>query len=162
MDKKTKIGLLGGAAYIVLSLPIYAMYFVPQELTCLFSCWSCLLPLSIYPAVGAFTAAAVQPPRESQMVAKESAVAGLIASGLFGIMSFINSIILSSLGITQRYIQQLPFESRQLLNETGLDSLYTLGGQIAIMLCVIPITIGFGVLLSTIGGVVYAAIRKDK
>lgn len=161
MKKRTKIGIYGGVAYILLTLPSYGVYFVPQEFAPLFSCWSCLLILILFPTVGAFAASSTSPPRDGKQGSKDGAIAGFITGSIFGTMALINSIIVSSLGIPQRYIQQLPPESQEILTQSGIDALYSVGGQIAIMLCAIPVTIGLGVMLSTLGGLIYSSLRKD-
>jgi hypothetical protein len=160
MKKRTRIGVIGGIVYVVLTLPNHAVYFVPQDLSCIFSCWACLLPITIFPAVGAFTAASIEAPCEPKEASKDSAVAGFIAGSIFGAMTFINSIIVTSLRLPERYLQQLPPESQEILTRTGIDSLYSFTGQITVMICAIPITIGVGVLLSTLSGLVYSSIRE--
>lgn len=162
MKKRTKVGLIGGIIFIILTLPSYAMYFVPQNYVFIFSCWSCLLHLSIFPVVGVFSVRNSPYLNDLKQVSKDSALAGLLTGSIFGTMAFINSIIASSIGLTGKYVQSLPIESRELLSRTGFDTLFSLRGQIVIMLCTIPITIGFGVLLSVLGGIVYRSIKKDK
>jgi hypothetical protein len=162
MKKRARAGIIGGILFIVLTLPSYAMYFVPQNYVLIFSCWSCLLHLTIFPAVGVFSVRNSPSLNDLKQVSKDSALAGVIAGAIFGTMAFINSIVTSLLGLTERYAQNLPLESQELLSQTGFDFVYTLQGQIAIMLCTIPITIGFGVLLSVLGGIVYRSIKKGK
>ena len=161
MKKRTKIGIIGGIAYIVLTLLSYGMLFVPQLMP-IFSYWDWILLIIIFPAVGAYTSSYIRPPRDRKQVSKESAIAGLITGSICGAMALMNPIIVSSLGLTQRYFQLLPLESQELLAQSGVDSLFTLGGQVEIMLCVISVIIVFGVLLSTLGGLVYSSLRKDE
>lgn len=162
MEKRTKVGLFGGIIFIILTLPSYAMYFVPQNYVYFFSCWSCLLHLSIFPVVGVFSVRNSPNLNDLKQVSKDSALAGLITGTIFGAMAFINAVIASSIGLTGRYVQNLPLESQRFLSRTGFDTLFSLRGQIVIMLCTIPITIGFGVLLSVLGGIVFRSIKKDK
>ena len=161
MKRRTKVGLIGGISFIALTLPSYAMYFVPQTYVYFFSCWSCLLHLTIYPIVGIFSVRNSSNLNDLKQAAIDSALAGLITGTIFGAMAFINSIIASVFGLTGRYVQNLPLESQEILSQTGFDILYSLWGQIGIMLCSIPITVGFGALLSVVGGIVYRSIKKE-
>lgn len=162
MKKRAKVGLLGGIILIVLTLPSYAMYFVPQKYVFIFSCWSCLLHLSIFPGVGALAVRNSPTLNDLKQVSIDSALAGLLTGTIFGVMAFINSIIVSAFGLTGKYVQNLPYESQEMLAQTGFDTLFSLRGQIVIMLCSVPITIGFGVLLSILGGILYRSIKKAK
>ena len=162
MKKRTKIGIIGGIAYIVLKLLSYGLLFGPQELMPIFSYLSYILLIIIFPAVGAYTSSCIRPPRDRKQVSKESAIAGLITGSICGAMVLMNPIIVSSLGLTQQYFQLLSLEAQEFLAQSGVDSLFTWGGQVEIILCVISVIIVFGVLLSTLGGLVYSSLRKDE
>ncbi len=156
-----RAGLISSVIQIVLTIPVVTIYVLPQNLGVVISLCICIPFFLFYPIVGALASHWLTPPRTISQAAVEGSLAGGLAASIDGVATIILSILIALLGLPERYLQQLPPATLDLIRESGLDSMFTVGGQIAYTLCTVPFHVVLGVILGCIGGMIYAAIRKE-
>jgi hypothetical protein len=156
-----KAGILGGILQVALTLPAFAIYVLPEDTGLIVSLCVCLPFFLLYPAIGSLASYWLTPPRTIRQGAITGSLAGLLAASIDGVITTLLSIIIAVMGLPQRYLQQLSPDTLEALRRSGMDSLFTVSGQIVASLCTVPIHILFGVVFGCVGGMLYAAMKKD-
>jgi hypothetical protein len=153
-----KAGAIGGAAAIVVAL----IGLIP----CV-GCIGPILGILVYLGAGALAAYWLPVPREMGSAAGAGAIAAVIAGLIGGIFGMIISALRFAISGGAQAMSQLPPETMQQLGNLGIDP-----GTIAAMTTSIVGVLGVGAvccliglviaaILGAIGGVVFAAVKKD-
>lgn len=148
-----KAGLIGALIVIVLNLlgliPVLACFVLP-------------LTWIAYLVIGVLAAAWMRGERTVGSAAGQGALAGLLASVIGGIVSWIIAVAQAALGGTARLLSQIPPEVLEMLRQSGIppQMVFGVGGMavFGLICCVVGLVIA--VLLSTIGAMIYAALKK--
>ncbi|MGQ9467032.1 MAG: hypothetical protein ACUVSG_05195 [Anaerolineae bacterium] len=157
-----KAGLIGGGVLSALTVLSYLLTQLPAGVGGLISCCLCFpLILLAYPGTGALAALWLSPPRTAGDGAKEGALAGVVAGAIDGLIGLILTLAAGA-GMYQQALQQLPPESWQALQETGLANLFTsTGGLAGLSCCGGLVGILWAAAMGAAGGAILAAAKRD-
>jgi hypothetical protein len=156
-----KAGVIGGIIQILLTIPTPVIYLLPADAGSIVSLCICLPFFFSYPVVGILAAHWLTPPRDTRQGAIAGSQAGLLAAGIDSVATGMLTIIIALLGLPQRYLDQLTPEMLEAVQRSGMESMFTTGGQIVTTLCSLPIHALLGVVFGCVGGLIYAAVKKD-
>jgi hypothetical protein len=128
-------------------------------------CVSLPLELLAYIAIGALAAFWMAPRRETGRGAGQGALAGLIAGIASGLLrAVLTPVSMALSGGSQVFLDQLPAESLQALQQAGIDpnTLFS-GGTMAgiVLLCCFPLGLLLGAGLGALGGLIFAAAKPE-
>jgi hypothetical protein len=151
-----KAGLIGAAIVVVLNLvgilPVIGCIGLPLELIA-------------YIAIGALAALWMAPRREAGRAAGQGALAGLIAGAVSGVVrTILTPLSMQMAGGTAALLRQIPPESLQALEQSGIDpNLVFGGGTLAALtlLCCLPLGLLLGAGLGALGGLIFAAAKPE-
>lgn len=153
-----KSGLIFGVIFIITTLPSLGLRFLPDNtFLALLSSLNCCLYLIIYPGSGVVASYLLSPPRNPSSSAVEGAIAGGIATAVQGSFALLTSIIFIAAGIEI----SIPPESQAILEETGLQFLFTPAGQILSICFSLAFSLVISATMAAIGGALHAAVQKD-
>jgi hypothetical protein len=156
-----KAGLIGGGVLSVLTILTNVSSLISPEVGSVVGCCLCIPFLLAYPGIGALAALWLSPPRTAGAGAKEGALAGVIAGAIDGLISVIMTVATGT-GMYQQALQQLPPESLQALQETGLMNLFTSSAGLAALGCCGGLVgILWAAAWGAVGGAILAATKKE-
>lgn len=125
-----KAGIIGGIIQILLTIPTPVIYLLPADTGSIVSLCICLSFFFSYPVAGILAAHWLTPPRETRQGAIAGSLAGLLAAGIDSVATVILTIIIALLGLPQRYLDQLTPDMLEAVQKSGMESVFTTGGQI--------------------------------
>lgn len=156
-----KAGLIGGGVLSVLTILTNVSSLISPEAGSVVGCCLCIPFLLAYPGIGALAALWLPPLRTAGAGAKEGALAGVIAGAINGLISLIMTVAAGP-AMYQQTLQQLPPESLQALQETGLMQLFSSPIGLAVFGCCGGlIGILWAAAWGAIGGAILAAVKKE-
>jgi len=156
-----KAGLIGGAAIALLMLLSLVTGFLPMEVQSVISCCTCGLYFVLFPGIGVLAAFWLTPPLTAGLGAKEGALAGIVAGVISGIIYFISILLSDFSGGMEAALEQLPQETIEALEMSGGMNMFTPEAMTLIAAGLIPIIILWAVAFGALGGLVYAAVKKE-
>jgi hypothetical protein len=159
MQPSTKAGLLGAAVLSVLISLNAVAYLLPGDSQIVGCFCTCLPYLAASVAVGVLAAHWSTTPRSAACGAQAGLTAGLLAGGIACIWNTIFTLLVSSSGLAERLLAQLPPEQLAALNDSGLGVLLTpIGMALTTLLCEVPIVLIWSVTCAALAGAAYAGL----
>ncbi len=150
-----KAGLIGGIAGSVLTVPALLLFYLPVNAGLIINTCAGALFLLLYPGVGVLAAYWSTIPRTPKQGAIDGALAGFVAFGLDSLATLVLMLIPLLTGRYQQYLLQfVPWASSDALEIATISSMIML----PISLCM---NVLVGILFSSLGGLVFASVRKE-
>ena len=125
------------------------------------SCCVCLPYFLVYPAIGVLAVIWTTPPRSAGRGAKQGALTGLVAGVVDSVFTLIWMLVLVLVGVSQQYLERLPVETFDALQEGGMLFLFTPSGLMVSALCSSVVLLVWAVASGALGGAIYAAAKPD-
>jgi len=122
----------------------------------------CCFYFLLYPVPGILAAHWMPVPRETSQVAITGALAGLLATVIGSIATLLLTLGVSLAGLNERYVEQIVPNAQEILRQNGMGFWFSMEGQLLQVGISLIFHIITGVVLSVLGGIIYAAIRKER
>jgi hypothetical protein len=145
-----KAGLVGGILQIVFTLPSFAAFYLPLGIGGMLSSLTCCLFLFLYPLPGILEAYWTRDARGEGKIIFAGALAGLLATGLDGIVTLLLIWVASVSGGFTGYLQKAMPNEMDLIDQAGLTFMFETPALL--------IQAGFGLLFHIFSGVVVSAL----
>jgi hypothetical protein len=161
MNPWIKAGLIGGILQIVFTLPSFAAFYLPLGIGGILSSFACCLFLFLYPLPGVMEAYWSKDVRGEGKIILNGALAGLLATGLDGIITLLLVWIASVTGGFTGYLQRAMPNEMDLIDQAGLGFMFSTPSLLVQTSLALLFHIFSGVVVSALAGLVYSGM-KDK
>ena len=155
-----KAGIAGGILQILFTLPSFAAFYLPAAIGSILSLFACCLFLVLYPLPGVLEVHWTAESRTEGKLMLAGGLASLLATGIDGVATLLLVVIASLSGAVERYLQQVVPNEMELIDQAGMDFLFSTSGLLVQTGVGVVFHIITGVALSALGGLVYAGMRS--
>jgi magnesium-transporting ATPase (P-type) len=157
-----KSGLIVGVLQILFTLPAFTVFFLPIEIGAVISYVACFIFLFLYPLPGILEVHWTAEPRPQNEILKSGALSGFLASTIDGIVTFFLIMLVSVFGGMEKYLYETIPTEMEALSQVGFGSMFFIM-LVLLQTCIALIFhILTGVILSPVGGLIYANIKNKK
>jgi hypothetical protein len=155
-----KAGLIGGVAQIIFTLPSFAAIYLPLGVGGALSVLTCCLFFFLYPLPGILEAHWSHDSRSEGKIIFDGALAGLLATGIDGIVAFLLMFLVSVTGGIDHYLQTAMPNEMELIERSGMGFLFSTGSLLAQTAIGLLFHIFSGVVVSALAGLVYSGMKN--
>jgi len=154
-----KAGLVGGVAGVLLTLPVFLVFYLPLALGSIISTCASIVFLLLYPGVGVLAAFWLPKPRTTRQGAIDGALAGLVAFSIDSVATIVITLVAMWTGGLEQYIRQL---APYLGSNITPDLLATTNSLVVSLIVGFScINVLIGVLFSALGGLIFASVKSN-
>jgi type II secretory pathway component PulF len=100
-------------------------------------------------------------PRTSAQAATVGALSGVLATGLDSLATLLLALGISMAGLNERYIEQLMPNAQTIIQQSGTSFWFSTTGTLLQTGISLVFHVILGVILSTLGAILYTAIKKE-
>lgn len=155
-----KAGLVGGVAQIIFTLPSFVAIYLPLGVGGTLSLLTCCLFFFLYPLPGILEAHWSRDARNEGKIIFAGALAGLLATGIDGIVAFLLMFVVSATGGIDRYLQTAMPNEMELIERSGMGFLFSTGSLLAQTAIGLLFHIFSGVVVSALAALVYSGMKN--
>ena len=155
-----KAGLAGGVAQIIFTLPSFVAIYLPLGVGGTLSLLTCCLFFFLYPLPGILEAHWSRDARNEGKIIFAGALAGLLATGIDGIVAFLLMFLVSATGGIDRYLQTAMPNEMELIERSGMGFLFSTGSLLAQTAIGLLFHIFSGVVVSALAALVYSGMKN--
>ena len=161
MKPWVKAGIAGGVLQILFTLPILLFYLLPLGAGALFLLCVCFFFFLTYPVPGILAAYWTQPPRTTSQAVTTGALSGLLATGLDGLATLCLALGISLLGLNEQHLEKLFPNAQEIIQQSGSAFWFSTAGVLLQTGISLFFHVILGVTLSTLGAIIYVAMKKE-
>ncbi len=155
-----KAGFIGAILQIVFTLPSFAAFYLPLGIGGLLSSLACCVFLFLYPLPGVLEAHWSREARSEGKIIFGGALAGLLATGLDGIVTLLLVWIASASGGFTGYLQKVMPNEMALIDQAGIGFMFETPALLIQTGFALLFHIFSGVVVSALAGLVYSGMKN--
>lgn len=155
-----KAGLIGGGLQIIFTVLSFATIYLPLGIGGAISLLTCCLFFFLYPLPGILEAHWSHESRGEGKIIFAGALAGLLATGVDGIVAFLLMFLVSATGGIDRYLQTAMPNEMEMIESSGMAFLFSTGSLLAQTAVGLLFHIFSGVVVSALAGLVYSGMKN--
>lgn len=160
MKPWVKAGIIGGVLQILFTLPSFALIYLPIGIGGAISLIACCLFFFLYPLPGVLDVHWSAESRAERNVIFAGALAGLLATVIDSIATFLLIWLVSATGGFEKYLQTAMPVEMEMINQSGIGFLFSTASILLQTSIGLIFHIVTGVVLSAFGGLVYAGMKN--
>jgi hypothetical protein len=155
-----KAGLIGGILQIIFTLPSFAVLYLPLGIGGMLSSLACCVFLFLYPLPGILEAYWSRDLRGEGKIIFAGALAGLLATGLSSIITFLLVWVASASGGFTDYLQKAMPSEMDLIDQAGMGFMFETPALLIQTVLGLLFHIFSGVVVSALAGLVYSGMKN--
>jgi hypothetical protein len=157
-----KAGIIVGILQIVFTLPAFTIFFLPIEIGAVISYIACFIFLFLYPLPGILEVHWTAESRPQNEILKFGALSGFLASTIDGVITFLLILLVTVTGGMETYLYEAIPAEMEALSQVGFGPMFFIVLTLIQTCIALILHILTGVILSPVGGLIYANIKNKR